>query len=316
MRKSFLQAVALILALMASLLGPVSAQAAPSASPDVVPFIIGGEDATEQYGMVSGQQLDGKHRCGGVLIRPDAAITAAHCVVFGAFEPGMVVRVGSKDRTQGGQLIQVERTEILPNFDMMKAGKDLALVFLKEQVRDRSLVMAFARNEGPVGTQTRIAGWGRHCQDPANPACATLPINLKQLDTLVLRDKKCVQYDPIAKVPAFDSRDEICMGPESGEHEMACNGDSGGGMFKRIWHKGKRIWALIAITSRDGDDLYPVEGRYNYCAYSPTGKPGVGVYTSAIAHLDWIRARLAARSMPALDGAQGPVVPYDLELVG
>lgn len=294
-KKNLIQAITLTLALMASLFVAASAQAA-SNNDGITPMIIGGEDATEQYGAVSGQTPEGAHRCGGVAIASFMVLTAAHCVQFGVFGPGAKVRVGSLDRTQGGQLLDVESAEMHPDYttDRDTAGNDLALVFTKRRI-DRSLIIPIAREVGPVGTRTRIAGWGKQCQDPSVPLCATLPIMLKQLDTVTLRGSKCTMTDPNTGEITFDPKLEICMGPASGDHEMACNGDSGGPMVKQVWHKGKRVWALVGITSRDGDDLYPTPGRFNYCAYGPTGKSGIGIYTKAgvARYVQWMKDRIA-----------------------
>lgn len=304
-----------LFALMASLLGPVSAQAAPSIQSDgISPMIVGGVPATQQYGAVSGQTAAGRHRCGGVLIKPDVLVTAAHCITFGAYVPGGMVRAGSKDRTQGGELIEVVGVEAKPSFDPNKPGSDIGLVYLKRPVADASLVIPIARRTGPVWSDTRIAGWGKQCENPANPLCATLPTQLQQLDTKIVPDSRCLQYVPeFGRV--FDPRDELCMAAANRQHAMACNGDSGGPMVRLVWHHGRWVWALIAVTSRDGDDFYTQEGRYDYCASGPTGRPGVGVYTSVIAHLDWIKARIAARSLTAQSVA-GPMVQDEFELVG
>ena len=209
MRKRFLQAFALIVALIALLLGPASALAGPSTPPDVItPMIIGGETATQQYGTVSGQTAEGVHRCGGVAIASYTVLTAAHCVQFGVYAPGYKIRVGSLDRTQGGQLLDVESAEMHPDYttDRDTAGNDLALVFTKQRI-DRSLIIPIAREVGPVGSRTRIAGWGKQCQDPNIPLCATLPVLLKQLDTVTLRGSKCTMTDPITGEITFDPKD-------------------------------------------------------------------------------------------------------------
>ncbi|MGW1676522.1 S1 family peptidase [Saccharopolyspora sp. NPDC002376] len=192
---------------------------------DVNPYIVGGHDATEEYSfMVSLQQQD-SHICGASLIKPDWAVTAAHCVQGGG---DFTVRIGSNDHTTGGEEASVTNVQTHPS-------GDIAVLQLDHAVQATPINIASAA--GDAGTATRIIGWGQTC---AEPGCGPAPQTLQELDTQIVDDNTCQD---------IDGQGEICTDNPNGD-SGACYGDSGGPQIKGT----QGNWELIGATSRAGNN--------------------------------------------------------------
>lgn len=130
--------------------------AAPSAS-----AIIGGHDATAPYPFMVSIQKDGHHYCGASLIKPDWIVTAGHCTV-NVKPQQLSVRVGDHDRTKGAQA-KVIKVIAHPDFSYEPFRNDVAVMKLDHPVDAKPIKLA--AKSGPVGTSTRILGWGMTCED-------------------------------------------------------------------------------------------------------------------------------------------------------
>src|SRR4051812_11602867 len=113
-------ALVLLLSVVTSNLGIAQAE----------PPIVGGANADQSYSfMVSLQTPNGEHFCGGALLRPQWVVTAAHCLA-GTPAAQIKVRVGSLDRTKGGESTGVTQLIPYPGYDGSSAGGDIALLRL------------------------------------------------------------------------------------------------------------------------------------------------------------------------------------------
>jgi len=231
----------------------LTAPAASAAEPaGVTPFIVGGSNADRSYPFMVSLQDGGSHFCGGSLIRADWVLTAAHCVA-GA-PPGLVTaRIGSTDYTQGGEFAQADAIVAHPGFDGT-SGDDIALVHLSAPVGAAPIPIA---PSAPVGTASRLLGWGQTCPVPGG--CGA-PRILQQLDTRVLPAGSCL---------GIDAAVELCTDSPSGAG--ACYGDSGGPQLVATGGG----WELIGVTSRSGNG-------------SSTCATGPSIYTNATAYASWI----------------------------
>ncbi|CAL9635156.1 hypothetical protein SUDANB95_06161 [Actinosynnema sp. ALI-1.44] len=225
------------------------AAAAPSDEGELTPYIVGGGNATQVYSfMVSLQSTTGSHFCGGSLIKANWVVTAKHCVQ-GRSASSIRARIGTTNRTSGGSVASGAQIVTHPSYD-------IALVRLATSVSQTPITVA--STSGPVGTATRIIGWGQTC---APRGCGGAPITLQELNTSIVSDSSCY---------GIYGSYEICTNNPNG-NSGACYGDSGGPQIKSV----NGTWQLIGATSRAGNN-------------SSTCATGPSIYMDVPAFRSWI----------------------------
>ena len=279
---------------MAAVAGISSLFSVSPASAAVQPNIVGGSQATGNTSWMASLQYDAPdygrtnyHTCGGALLFRSWVVTNAHCVTdmpqelksarnfsANACEGGQPiptkakqfrVRVGSKDRTTGGELANVVNIVVHPgwHWGMTSPTDDVAMLKLDHPVNQQPIQLA-GRTAQP-GKRITLYGWGVD-----QPDCsADLPTQLQQLSTRVLPAAKCAD--------AGQSEGEICTSNPHGTDGPG-PGDSGGPAVELV----NGVPKLVGTCSR-GAKQYPGEG--------PT------VYTSSPDFRTWLYD--TARGVPA-----------------
>ena len=216
--------------------------------------LIGGTPADETYPFLAAmiRPETGKTPCGGSVIRADWVVTAEHCIAERSPET-IQFRIGSLDRTEGGDLRTVDRIATRP-------GSDIALMHLSAPVPVAPVPVARV-SPGP-GEITRLLGWGAVRADDTSER----PVLARQLDVRVRPDGDCAD----APTP-IDAPTELCTDNPDGAGP--CHADSGGPALARVGEG----WELAGVTSRSGTSA-------KGCAAGP----GISVDVTSFA--DWIDA--------------------------
>ncbi|MCS7476860.1 trypsin-like serine protease [Umezawaea endophytica] len=221
--------------------------------------IIGGHQVDQRTSWIASvQRPDGAHVCTGSLVAPQWVLMAFHCTLAG---PDFQVRIGSLDRSRGGEL--VGSAEVRPHptayFDEEThtfGGTDLALVKLDRPVRSTPIPLLTSppRNGSPL----RLLGWGYTC----HTGCEELPERLHEV-TVPVDTEGCDTPE----------RQRLCA------RDLArgvAAGDSGGPGVVRT----PGGWRLAGVTSGGGQDVET--GEYHT------------LQQDVSSHLEWLRATMGA----------------------
>nr|XP_014087497.1 serine protease SP24D-like [Bactrocera oleae] len=223
--------------------------------------VVGGADAAvgQFPHQVSLQREDGSHTCGGSIISENYIITAAHCVVVGnGIEPYPArfyqVRVGSIQRTVGGELLKLKRIIVHKAYGNFL--NDIALLELEKPLVFTAYIqpIELAAEEVPSGEDVIISGWGRLSTN------GPIPYRL--------------QWNTLKAINSEECEEAIYMGDDSliclahNADNGACFGDSGG----PATYKGKLVGLSNFVYNGCGSD-------------NPDGYTKVA-YTD---HREWIR---------------------------
>ncbi|NXB14645.1 MCT1A protease, partial [Rhagologus leucostigma] len=159
--------------------------------------------------------------CGGFLIRPDAVLSAAHCV-----DEKEAVRVtvtlgahNISDRELSQQKFRVGHWVIHPNYSRDGFKNDIVLLKLKPKARITKHVQALSlpsSNERVrAGAECKVSGWGW-------TSVTGLRTNvMKEVELKVQNEAKCRQFRN------YQRKSMICVGDDYGK-KAAYRGDSGG----------------------------------------------------------------------------------------
>jgi secreted trypsin-like serine protease len=263
------------------------APAAPAASADRTPLIVGGTAAPAgawpSIAFLQGHfdDPDGQAHafdCTGSVVAPQWIVTAAHCAFGNPGEPpdSMDAILGVTDYTDPNrQVVAVDRFVPNPSYDAESAGNDVALLHLGQATSAPPMRLA-TTDESTAGRYVstpavpNAAGWG--AIDEAGTEFTTL------LQQAYLEIGSAARCD--ALVSGFDAATQTCAGTTG--RAGACFGDSGGPLveFDAVTHQPV-LWGVTSSRPEEGGDGAP-------CSLSePT------VFTWIPAFGDFIQSTLA-----------------------
>lgn len=104
-----------------------------------------------------------RHTCGGFIISLKSAITAAHCI-YGRETSQYQIRAGSDLRSQGGQIRNITKFFLHPDYQSSGLYNDIAIVILQSELQFNSKVWSISLP--PKGYKVRdnepllVTGWG------------------------------------------------------------------------------------------------------------------------------------------------------------
>ncbi|KAI5621375.1 hypothetical protein C0J50_19310, partial [Silurus asotus] len=153
--------------------------------------IIGGKEAKpHSRPYIVSVQIDKHHKCGGLLIRKDYVLTAAHCVdnieYSGKKQLEVVLgahNISRKEHQQ--QRIEVQKYIMHPCYRKNERPNDIMLLKLKSNAKLNKAVKVIAlpkKDESiPANQLCSIAGWGKTAQNSAESSVlkeATLKVHV------------------------------------------------------------------------------------------------------------------------------------------
>ncbi|NWY53003.1 DDN1 protein, partial [Chionis minor] len=189
--------------------------------------IIGGSEAKPHswpyMAYLSVRNASGKYACGGFLIRPDAVLSAAHCVA-GKGKVNITVILGAHNVRKSElsrQKFDIGHWVIHPNYSGKTFENDIMLLKLKPKARLTKKVLGIdlpSYNERvKPGAKCKVAGWGQTSFTEDETSV------LMETDLKVQSDEVCEEYFK----KHYLQPSMICAGDENNK-KGAFRGDSGG----------------------------------------------------------------------------------------
>ncbi|MDO6765087.1 serine protease [Agarivorans sp. 1_MG-2023] len=231
-----------------------------SSNTEITPFIVGGNDATQNYPWMA-QVFVGSQRCGGVLIGESWVLTAAHCtydvnadekhlapsqvkVVLGVYEMVNSSHAGAVAVSE----VYQHPNYVSPSSSGAAFDYDVSLLRLATpQIITPPLINASQVTDAlNSGGFMSVIGFGRVNSDPSNPE---YPEVLQQGNLSLYDTSSCASRWTNSTI----TERMFCA---YGTDQDACSGDSGGPVFVREGSDYRLLglvsWGSIGCQNRPG----------------------------------------------------------------
>lgn len=159
--------------------------------------------------------------CGGTLLAPNRVVTAAHCSDFVTASQVQVL-TGTRQLDGTGTRVNVTAIAIHPNWNATTFNNDVAVWTLA--VSQTQLLAELANQDGPVGGQMLVTGWGDTTEG------GTGSIALRAVQVPLVSAANC--NDANSYNGQITDR-MICAGLDAGGKD-SCQGDSGGPLTRGL----------------------------------------------------------------------------------
>ena len=188
------------------------------ASIDVTARIVGGQIAPDHaWAWTVSLQLSGSHRCTAVLIAPEYALTAAHCVDGFTYAPIFSILAGTNylyDTSKTVQQRQILNYVVHPNYNTDTHLNDIAVLrFSSLNISSNSTIKFIClptpnTDVSPVGSNVIAAGWGKTSES----STSSVSDYLRQVTLQILSPTSQECQDG----PILNATTQICSGVDGG----------------------------------------------------------------------------------------------------
>ncbi|KAF2901184.1 hypothetical protein ILUMI_05002 [Ignelater luminosus] len=187
--------------------------------------IVGGKNAKiEDYPYQLSFEIFNVHDCGASLIRPNVAVTAAHCTEGReSLKSFITLRGGSSLVHKGGQVAKVLSMCDHPKYNRSTIDYDVSVLLLDRPFvlgdNVQTIPLQPANLDVPTGTVANVSGWGRLSSG------GVAPQQLQVVQVPKVEDSECERFYSRYGDTITDRM--VCFGYTEGGKD-SCQGDSGG----------------------------------------------------------------------------------------